>query len=169
MSKLFGRRTPPQSQSSGGKLGVMSTDRMQAQAHQPSATLGGAEHRLFVDTYFTQIPVPGKEIPTIYSGDRLWARVTLTLETAGPVAVGNQSNLVPVLSGSGQLLETDVPMTFVVAKGDRLFVAATGINRIKRVIEPFPWLENITAILTNIAASVGGVVGQAVQALRSKV
>ena len=58
-------------------------------------------------------------------GDRL------TLENAGPVAVGTMSAITPVLSGKGELLETDVPRTFYIAKGTRLYIAATGVNRVK--------------------------------------
>jgi hypothetical protein len=130
----------------------MSTNRLRAEAHQPGLTVGAAEHRTFVDTYFTQIPVVGQDTPIIYAADRLWVKLTLVLETAGPVAVGNQSGLAPVLSGKGQLLETDVPSTFYLAKGERMFVLATGINRIKRVIEPIPWLETIQGQLDRVAA-----------------
>ena len=89
----------------------------------------------------------------LYNGDRMWARVILTLETAGPVAVGQSSQLQPVLSGKGQLLETGVPTPFTIAKGNRLYIAATGVNRVKVVVEPFPWLEQLTGLLNVIMGS----------------
>jgi len=157
MSKLFGRQGPPQRGPVRGqqvsKIGAVSLDRTKAQIAQPAVTTSSSDLKTYIDTYFTRVPVVGQETPIIYNGDRTWARVTLTLETAGPVAVGNQATLAPVLSGKGQLLETDVPTVFYVAKGTRLYEVSTGINRIKRVIEPLPWLEPITGSLASIDAT----------------
>lgn len=146
------------------KIGPVSTTRTIASAPAPSATMAGSDDKTFIDTFFTQVPVPGVEPPIIYNGDRVWAKVTLTLETAGPVAVGQQANISPVLSGKGQLLETDVPVSFAIAKGTRLYVASTSINRVKRVIEPLPWLENITGLVGQLVAALGA----SVAASRSK-
>ena len=158
MSKLYGRQGPPPTGhrspgQPGSKIGAVSLDRTKAQITEPATKTTESDLKTYVDTYFTKVPVVGKETPIIYNGDRTWARVTLTLETAGPVAVGNQATLAPVLSGKGQLLETDVPTVFFVAKGTRLYEGSTGINRIKRVIEPFPWLEPITGSLSSIDAT----------------
>lgn len=136
-----------------GKIGTVSLDRATAQAPMPSDSVGGGEIRTFIDTYFTRIPVDGQPTDIIYNGDRLWAQVTLTLETAGPVAIGHMSSIAPVLSGKGQLLETGVPTTFIIAKGTRLYVVATGINRIKRTIEPIPWLEMFAGLLQRLAGT----------------
>ena len=133
------------------KIGPVSLDRNVAQAPAPADTVGGGEIKTFIDTYFTKIPVDGEPTDIIYNGDRLWAAVTLTLETAGPVAVGHMSSIAPVLSGKGQLLETGRPTTFIIAKGTRIYVVATGINRIKRTIEPIPWLEMISGLVSRIA------------------
>lgn len=126
-------------------------ERTVADAPGPQMSQGRGESRSFVDTYFT------KQVDTniIYNGDRQWARVTLMLETAGPVAVGTSQNIRPVLSGKGQLLTTNVPATFTIAKGSRLYVAANGVNRVKRSIEPVPWLEQITAILSGLLGRFG--------------
>lgn len=145
----------------GSKIGAVSLDRNVAQGDAPASTPGDSDNRTFVDTFFTKVPVSGEQPPIIYNGDRAWARVTLTLETAGPVAVGNQSSIAPVLSGKGQLLETDVPVTFNIAKGTRLYVAAAGINRVKRVIEPIPWLETITGLVGGVITTLGGVISSA--------
>jgi len=115
-----------------------------ATAPGPQTEQGRAETRSFIDTYFTK----QGETQIIYNGDRQWARVTLTLETAGPVSVGTSQNIGPALSGKGQLLITNVPTTFTIAKASRLYVVATGVNRIKRTVEPVPWLEQITGLIS---------------------
>jgi hypothetical protein len=115
-----------------------------ATAPGPQTEQGRAETRSFLDTYFTKQGAT----TIIYNGDRQWARVTLTLETAGPVAVGTAQNIGPALSGKGQLLTTNVPVTFTIAKGSRLYVVATGVNRVKRSVEPVPWLEQITGLIS---------------------
>lgn len=108
---------------------------------------GLGNQRTQIDTYFTAAPRAGEQTPQIYTGDRLWARVTLTLETAGPVAIGNSTKLQPVLGGGGILLVTNQPITLTIAKGTKVYVSSTGVNRIGRVIEPLPWLEQITGVL----------------------
>lgn len=139
---------------SASKLGVnISTDRNVAASATPSVNVGEGENNTFVDTYFTRVPVLGEQTDIIYNGDRLWAKITLTLETAGPVVVGQAATLTPVLSGKGALLQTGVPSVFTIAKGTKLYVASTSINRVRRVIEPATaWGENITAMLTAMLA-----------------
>lgn len=162
MSKLPPIYAPRSTKTGGGsKIGPVSLDRNVAQGDQPASTPGDSDNRTFIDTFFTKVPVAGEGTQIVYNGDRIWARVTLTLETAGPVAVGNQAGIAPVLSGKGQLLETDVPVTFNIAKGTRLYVAAAGINRVKRVIEPIPWLETITGLVGGVLTAVGGVIASA--------
>lgn len=129
------------------KIGPTTIDRNTAQQPVPAASTGQAERRIKIYTYFTTVPAPGEQTPVLYNGDRAWAKVTLTLETAGPVAVGEQASLAPVLSGQGQLLQTGVPMTFNVAKGDRLYILATAVNRVKVTVEAYPWLETITGLI----------------------
>lgn len=138
----FERKRPPIS-----KIGPVSTDRNVAQVVLPSSETSTVDGRTLIQTYFTQVPNVGDATPILYNGDRLWARITLTLETAGPVVVGTQSNIAPVLSGKGQLLETDVPAVFDIMKGTRLYILATGVNRIKFVTAPLPWLEMITGLI----------------------
>ena len=130
-----------------GKLGAStSTNRNVGSAAPPSPTAAGAELTTEVTTYFARPPVDG-QLPVIYNGDRKFAQIILTLETAGPVAVGTMQQLLPVLSGKGMLLETGVPLSFFIAKGTRLWVATTSINRVKRVIQPIPWLEQFAGLL----------------------
>jgi hypothetical protein len=124
-------------------------DRTVATAPKPQTDQGRAETRSFIDTYFTK----ATETQIIYNGDRQWARVTLMLETAGPVAIGTSQNIAPALSGKGQLLTTNVPQTFTVAKGSRLFVVSTGVNRVRRTVEAVPWLEQITGLVSALLGS----------------
>lgn len=140
---------PPPRPTIPGKLAPVSLNPTVAQVKAPSATTGQAENRIEVSTYLT------KAGPTqvLYNGDRMWARVTLTLKTAGPVAVGQHANLTPVLSGRGQLLQTGVPTPFDVAKGNRLFIAATGVNPVSMKVEAYPWLETLAG-LTGAASGV---------------
>jgi hypothetical protein len=128
------------------------TDRNNAKSPQaPSPQPGLGDNRTQVDTYFTRGPQPGEQPALIYTGDRMWARITLILETAGPVAIGTSSKLIPVQGGNGALLRTGVPTVFMIAKGTKLFVASTGVNRVNRVIEPLPWLEQIVGVLGLVA------------------
>jgi hypothetical protein len=129
------------------KLGPnVSTNRTIGSVQAPSATIAGAELTTEISTYFAKPPTDG-QLPVIYNGDRQYAQVILTLETAGPVAVSTKQQILPVLSGKGELLETGVPISFFLAKGNRLWVAATAINRIKVTIQPIPWLEQFAGLL----------------------
>lgn len=83
--------------------------------------------------------------PILYNGDRLWARVTMTLQTAGIVVWGTRAELAPITSGKGSELQTNVPVTLTVAKGTRIYYLASAINRVTVQVEPIPWLERITA------------------------
>lgn len=116
-----------------------------ATAPKPQEEQGRAEVRTYVQTYFTKIA----ETQILYNGDRQWAKITLTLETAGPVAVGTAQKISPVLSGKGILLATNEPITITVAKGTRLYVVSTSVNRVKVMVEALPWLEQITGLLRN--------------------
>jgi len=72
-----------------------------------------------------------------------WVKITLRLETAGPVAVSTREQLLPVLSGLGTLL-SDEDLVFVLSKGNRLYYAAEAVNRIRVVIEPIAYGTEIT-------------------------
>jgi hypothetical protein len=139
-----------------GKLGPnVSTNRNVGSIQAPSPTVAGAELTTEIYTYLAK-PSANGQPQILYNGDRQQARVTLTLETAGPVDVGNKQNLLPVGSGKGQPLTTGVPAPFTITKGNRLYVAASTISRIKVTIEPIPWLEQITGMLSLIASAIIG-------------
>lgn len=148
---------PPAGQSIS-KLGPVSTNQTVAQTPSPATTTGASQIRLSAYTYFTKIPTNGQNPQILYNGDQMWARLTLELETAGPVAVGQSSDLFPVLSGKGLLLETGNPISLDVAKGNVIYVAASGVNRIKVKLEPYPWLETITGLISAIVGSARGAV-----------
>lgn len=107
-------------------------------------------------TYFT---VPG---PTalLYSAEN-WVKIKLTLETAGPVSVGQRAALTPVLGGKGRLLDTSVEYETTIARGTRFYIAAETINRVSVTIEPIPWLEQIDADGRSNAASIREAIGGA--------
>lgn len=138
------------------KLGSnVSTNPTIGTAKDPSPTVAGAELTTETSTFFARPAVNGQPV-VIYNADRLYAQVTFTLETAGPVIVGTKQQLYPVTSGKGIALDTGVPMSFMVAKGNRIWVATTSINRIKVTIQPLPWLEQITGLLGRIFSGLIG-------------
>jgi hypothetical protein len=99
------------------------------------------------------------QISQLYSADRQWASLTLTLETAGPVEVSTQKDFLPFLSGKGQTLQTGVPLKFVVPRGSNVFIGAPSVNRVKVTVEPYPWLEQILASVSQAAATIAAALG----------
>lgn len=106
-----------------------------------------ATGRVEMSTYFTK--PSGSEV--LYRAEG-WVRLRLMLETAGPVAVGSRDSVTPVLSGAGILLPINVEITFPMTKGNRVFIAATAINRVRVIIEPIPWEEQKTTMLGQLVA-----------------
>lgn len=119
----------------------------------PQPVSGGAQMDRMTEvfTYNTSVGYiqPG-QTPILYNGDRNWAQVTLVLDTAGPVVVGTRADLAPIFSGKGWTLTTGEPITFTIAKGNRLYIFSSAVNRVKVQIAPLPWLEQITAALGGI-------------------
>lgn len=116
-------------------------------AKPDAASVNVSQMRPQAFTYFTTPPKSGQQYAILYDADRMWAEVTLTLETAGPVAVGFSTNLVPVLGGSGRLLRTGQDTKLTVPQGATLYIAATAINRVSVIIQPYPFLEQMLAHL----------------------
>jgi len=105
------------------------------------------QHHTQIFTRFTDPNAgSGSEKTLVYSADK-WVRVKLILQTAGAVIVGTAAELNPTAPGQGALLTQNVPFTFTLPKGDRLYMVSQALNRVVVVIEPFPWLEEITALL----------------------
>lgn len=103
--------------------------------------------RTEVSTYFTK--PSGNHV--LYRAEQ-WMRIRLMLEGAGPVAVGSRDNVAPPLSGAGILLPTNVEITFTMQKGNRMYIAATAINRVRFIIEPIPWLEQIATMIGQLVS-----------------
>lgn len=144
-------RNPPPSRPSSLGVSTARPDRTQASAPPVVGFGGQVERGTDIFTYITPVGINiGQNTPVLYNGDRLWADVVLELETAGPVAVGTRADIAPILSGKGQLLQTGVPLRFRIAKGTRLYILATAINRVKVTIEPIPWAEEILAAINAI-------------------
>lgn len=122
------------------------TDRTKGSVPAPSSSLNAAELTTEIYSYIAKPSLNGKT-PVLYNADRQYAQVIVQLETAGPVSVGTRENLLPVLGGNGILLETGQPFEFFLSKGNRLYIASTSVNRVKVIIQPLPWLEQITGIL----------------------
>ena len=74
------------------------------------------------------------------------------LEGAGPVSVGSRDDVAPPLSGKGILLPTNVEITFPLTKGNRIFIAASAVNRGRFIIEPIPWLEQISTMVGQLVS-----------------
>jgi hypothetical protein len=107
-------------------------------------------YRTEIYSYFTT-PTDTSEL--MYSAEN-WVRIKLTLETAGPVAVGTSEQISPVLSGKGRLLNTDVEFEAYLAKGTRFYITSQTVNRISVTIEPVPWFEQISNEIIETAALV---------------
>lgn len=145
-------KIPPSLAPAGSKVGMTALgDRAVPSAPKPQDTVSAGANRTQISTYLTTPQLTGSTVPVLYNGDRLWARVRLTLETAGPVVVGQSSQILPVLSGKGVLLPTGQEFDITIAKGTKLYIASTSVNRVKVIIEPLPWLEQMTAMLSKIA------------------
>ncbi len=80
----------------------------------------------------------------LYAASR-WTMARLILETAGPVSVGTSDDITPVLSGKGTLLTTNIPFEIDLAPGNKLYIAAEAINRVKVTLTPYAWQEQILA------------------------
>ena len=112
----------------------------------------------------TFITRPGAIVQLI-SAQQPWAKVTLTLETAGPVEVSSSSNW-NFLNGQGQSLITNVPMEFTIAKGNNLYLQAGSAERVRFTLSPFPWLEIITQVLRGGFSSLATAVSARASAIR---
>jgi len=123
----------------------------------PSESVGQGQNTTTATTFFTKADGKGY---TLYTGDRMWARVKVQLETAGPVVVGFNKDMSPLFSGKGQMLATGQQREFTVSKGDVLYIAATSINRVAVTVEPFAWLEQVVAFSMNIAKSLLDALGR---------
>lgn len=126
---------------------------------------------------YTTFTIPGQI--QLYTATESWVQITLTLATAGPVSIGTKAELLPVLGGAGRLLPTDVPIRFLLPRGNILYVAANAINRLSVQIEPMPFYEgllqavgNVGVAVASVGSAMGGVgaaAGQALGAVMQKI
>ena len=56
----------------------------------------------------------------------------------------------------GISLQTGVPVVLDVARGNRLFVLSSAVNRITVVVAPYPWLEVITGSVMRLVSRIVG-------------
>jgi len=111
-------------------------------------------------TYFT-LPTGQNEL--LYSAEA-WVKISLVLETAGPVAVSTRESVIPVLSGKGILLDpSGVPSVFSIPKGNRVFISSESVNRVKVFVEPIPWLEQILFHVENGFSGLKGILAHALR------
>lgn len=122
-----------------------------AQSQSPNPVLQpdipAATGRTEISTYFTKIG--GNHL--LYQAEG-WVGLRIMLETAGPVAIGTRDDVEPVLSGKGITLVRDVEVAFPLAKGNRVFITAGAVNRVRLIIEPVPWAEQNTTMLGSIVS-----------------
>lgn len=121
------------------------------------------QYRTDIYSHFT---VPESEGSLLYSAEN-WVRVKLTLETAGPVAVGNNAQIGPVLSGKGRLLDTGVEYEIYMARGSSLYVVSESVNRLSVTVEPIPWMEQISGEIVMTARTIAQVVQNVGSAITS--
>lgn len=101
-------------------------------------------------TFFTK---PGV-ISILHAADSPWVQVTMVLETAGPVAFSTAADF-SVTSGTGIQLTTGVERKVTIAKGSRLYITSTTVNRISYIVEPVAWAEQILGGIVNGLSIVG--------------
>lgn len=122
-------------------------------------------YRTEIYTYFTRAT---GVTDLLYSAEN-WVRIKLTLETAGPVAIGTSASLEPVTSGRGRLLDVNEEYETYLPKGTRIHIISETVNRVSVTIEPVPWLEQISNQQQANTSTISRVVSQAAQAITDAV
>ena len=120
-------------------------------APPPQPTVKNTDTKTRANTYFTSVG----ETRLLYSAES-WVKARLQLEDAGPVAIGMDQGITPVLSGRGILLPTNEWVEFYISRGDRIYIAAESINRVKFIVEPVPFLGQIAMSLAALGSLVMG-------------
>lgn len=132
-----------------GEMGraVPGVDQARIRANVPddSAAIPAPEGRGDISTFFTQA---GGETQ-LYQAES-WVYLNLLLLDAGPVAVGTRENIAPVLSGKGGLLVQNETFRFPVRAGQRVFITANTVGRVRVTVEPVPLGAQILKLLASI-------------------
>lgn len=119
-------------------------------------TIPAGTKRTDIYTYFT---VPDGVTKLLYSAEA-WSRIRLTLETAGPVAVSTREDIAPVLTGKGILLDVGIEKEFDLPRGNRLYILSETINRVKFIVQPIAWQEELFTIIKTVGEAVVGALGK---------
>lgn len=78
-------------------------------------------------------------------------RITLDLESAGPLRIGTSSVL---QAPNGRLMPTDRTVTFLLSAGTILYGYAVSPQRLAYSIEPVPYLMEILTAIKGVAGSI---------------
>lgn len=84
------------------------------------------------------------ETELLYNPPHL-VRITLNLLDGGLVVIGTRQELFPLTSGQGITLppNNSNPVSFVLPKENKLYVASDSRNRVDYIAEPIPFLGQI--------------------------
>lgn len=129
---------------------------LQKFAPPPQPTVKATSTKTRAYTYFTK---PTGQTELLYTAEG-WIHVRLLLENAGPVSIGMDQNITPVLSGKGRLLPTGQEIRFSMTRGDRLFIAAEAKNRVSFVVEPLLPVDRIAMAVEGIFSMASAFLGR---------
>ena len=123
--------------------------------------------RTLMKTYLT---VADGKTKLIYSTPKnTFVKASVTLLTAGPVDVGTDQNISPVLSGNGASLITNEPLDFTLSPGNRLYIVSSTVDRVRLIVEPFAYLEQILEVSSLMADLLsGGNIAEEIHVSRAK-
>jgi hypothetical protein len=85
-----------------------------------------------------------------------WTKITMRLNTAGPVVVGTREQLDPVISGKGAPLVTDQEFEMLIGPNTRVYYFATGINSVTIKVEAIPWMLTIASLISDVVKAISG-------------
>lgn len=120
------------------------------QGQELYAGIGNKAYTVLVDSTKTKLLLSVQQ----------WTKVTLRLESAGPVAFGNQEDLFPLASGKGRLLSKDTDVIVTMVPQSRLYIASDSFQRVAVQVEPYPWLWEVYSKLKALAPTIGSLLSQ---------
>jgi hypothetical protein len=98
-----------------------------------------------VYTYVTT-PSQGTQV-LVASPDNEWLDVELRLETAGPVVVGTDQALTPLIGGPGRILPANQDIVVRLSPGTRLYILSDTADRVSVQINAVPGLEQLLSVI----------------------
>lgn len=96
--------------------------------------------------------------PFYQAGPKEYVKITLCLTTAGPCAIGTQTNLGAIGSTNGQLLPVNRERSFILSPGTIVYAASVGVQRVDFTAEPIPYLLAILMMVEKVVFGVGAFV-----------